>query len=286
MALRSLGSSLVAKASPGATYRKQAETSIERPDLPNRGKVGSIDRSQLEEPLERSVPGGSQKIVGVQPTVESVAGVPGDISPAVGLPSGVSATVPAGNQNQALFQGGVGAPPSGTPAGRVNPGAAPTVSSNAGGGARPALAYQPEVQSVSKTQVGKPTQVQKVTPTYDRDSFLSAVTSLGNKTYADTKDAVNKVISYTPTAGQYIAGGVGKAVGSLANATNNAQLRSVANQLQSFGGSRAVGNESLSIRKNVGNVVNTVSKAAAPIIRSAQNVVKQAQSVLRSLFRR
>lgn len=281
MALRSLGSSLVAKASPGATYRKQAETNIENPELPGRGKVGSIDRAQLEEPLERSVPGGSQKIVGVQPTVESVAGVPGDISPAVGLPSGVTPNIPGGNQGQALFQGGVG-----VPAGRVNPGAAPTVSSSAGGGARPALLSQPGVQSVSKTQIGQAPTVVKNEPSYDRDSFLSAITSVGNKAYADAKEQVNKVISYTPTAGQYIAGGAGKALGSLANATGNAQLRSLSNQLQSFGGSRAVGNESLSIRKNVGNVVNTVQKAAAPVIRSAQNVVKQAQSVLRSLFRR
>src|SRR3990167_8772150 len=110
MALRSLGSSLVAKGSPGGTYRKTEERRIETPDLPGRGKVGSIDRAQLEEPLERQVPGGSQKVVGVQPTVESVAGVPGDISSVVGLPSGVSANVPQGAQSQALFQGGVGVP--------------------------------------------------------------------------------------------------------------------------------------------------------------------------------
>lgn len=77
MALRSLGQSLIAKSLPGARYREATEQAIAATSLPDRGKVGGLDRAQVEEPLERAVSPGSRKIVGAgQPIAEGQVNVP------------------------------------------------------------------------------------------------------------------------------------------------------------------------------------------------------------------
>lgn len=273
-----LGSSLLAKSSPGSKLREQAVQNAEKPALPGKGDVGTIGRAQVEEPLNRPVPQGSDKIVAAQPTVEGTTVAPTDIVPAggVGLNENANTPLRSGAGNQALFQGGA-AQPQAQPAGRVNPGgttatqiATPTVS-------RAAAAYVPapveQVLGLNSSQGNQ--QVQGGTTSYQRDPFLSAVTTLGNKAYADTKNAVNKVISYTPTAGQYIAGAVGKAI------SNVPALRSLGNHLQSFGGSRAQGNIQGSIRQTVKNVSQNVGKTINNLRSQAGNGLN---NLLRSLF--
>ena len=119
--LRSLGSSLVAKSSPGGRLRDLIEQAMTIPQIPGKGAIGSISRAGIEEPLKREVPAGSEKIVGATPVVQSQAGLPADILPSeVGMPMpipeganpSVSALVPSGSRGQALFQGGVGGQPS------------------------------------------------------------------------------------------------------------------------------------------------------------------------------
>lgn len=88
MALRSLGSSLVAKAGIGGKYRDVAEANIQGQPT-DQGKVGSLSRNQIEEPLNRSVSPGSNKVVASKPIVEAAFGEqPSDFSnPATGLPA-------------------------------------------------------------------------------------------------------------------------------------------------------------------------------------------------------
>jgi hypothetical protein len=68
--LRTMGSSLMAKASPGGAFRKTEEARIDNPALPGKGEIGTISRGMMEEPIERQVPPGSTKVVSSSPAVE------------------------------------------------------------------------------------------------------------------------------------------------------------------------------------------------------------------------
>lgn len=71
MALRSLGSSLLAKTNPSSALRKSREERIEKPNVPGKGDVGSLERQFVEEPIERSVPEGSDKVLNISPGAEA-----------------------------------------------------------------------------------------------------------------------------------------------------------------------------------------------------------------------
>jgi hypothetical protein len=274
----SLGSSLIAKSKPGGKYRDIVEQNVENPALPGKGQIGTIARSQVEEPLERPVPQGSEKIVSVQPTVEGSTVAQNSILPAggVGLPDAANTPLRSGAGNQALFSGGgssrSAAAPSQAP-GRVNPGGA-TVSNRAAVTPTAARAYAPAYDFSQENQ-----QVRSQQPQYERTNFASALSTLGNKAYADAGKAVQKVISYTPTAGQYLQGAAGKVLSQVP------ALRSLGNQLQSQGGSRAVGNTSGSISKFVQSIVPNTVKQTAPVVRSVQQVAKTVTSAVNNLLR-
>lgn len=118
MALRSLGSSLVAKSSPGAKLREKEEFTVTKPVIPGKGVPGSLQRQFVEEPGVRAIPPGSERIITPTPGAEvesqatpftppvnpEAAGIlPGIIGqPGAGQPP---AGIPSGAQNQALFQG-------------------------------------------------------------------------------------------------------------------------------------------------------------------------------------
>jgi len=103
MALRSLGSSLLAKARPGGILRQQAETRATQYLPPTKAQPGNISRIGAEEPILRQPSPGSEKIVAAKPTiegttVESIPGIP-EVTPAV-----PEAILPEGAREQAMFQ--------------------------------------------------------------------------------------------------------------------------------------------------------------------------------------
>jgi len=110
MALRSIGSSLLAKASPGGAYRKAEEQNIQNPQTS--GDLGLIARSNIEEPITRQVSPGSAKIVAQQPIFEGLVNPSSDLGrgvvpPVNPQPIGLESSpvvAPQAN-NQALFQG-------------------------------------------------------------------------------------------------------------------------------------------------------------------------------------
>lgn len=107
MALRTLGATTLAKSNPGSKTRDVEEMRSGRPAIPGKGQAGTIARSLIEEPLNRAVPAGSNKVVSVQPTVEGNTVLPRSVVPP-------SAAVRPGADGQALFQGGVN-PSQGSP---------------------------------------------------------------------------------------------------------------------------------------------------------------------------
>jgi hypothetical protein len=184
--LRTLGSSLVAKASPGARLRETTEQQIQKPEFPNKGQVGTLSRASVEEPLTREVPPGSEKIVSIQPTIEGTQVAPVNVAPlptapvspvipGVSLPSSVTASVPSGAQNQALFKGGVSTPTGKAPMGGI----ASTVS-------KPAVAA-PAVTSkaATTTPVSVKAPIAPTTVSGFLGGILPSVMSLGGKIYAE-----------------------------------------------------------------------------------------------------
>lgn len=225
MALRFLGSSLVAKAASGSKTRDLAEANISQPEIPGKANVGSFIREAVEQPLERPVPQGSSKVVASQPLIEggAVTSLPGSDAGAIreGMGIGVpgsrvtpySPPVAPGGAGQALFQGGVSpaAPnPSqpqqapAAPTSRVNPGVAATSIS------RPSAPSQPSGQvlgassgssgSVLRSQQGstplrsnpQPSPSPSPKPVQAQPSFnpLQVIQSILNSLFGGTKSVV------------------------------------------------------------------------------------------------
>ncbi len=74
----------VAKAQPGSIGREAVQKRIEKPEIPQKGEVGNITRSLLEEPLERRVPVGSEKVVSAVPIPETASQIGGQAASALG----------------------------------------------------------------------------------------------------------------------------------------------------------------------------------------------------------
>lgn len=77
MAQLNPGSSLLAKSSPGSASRKKDEEKIQKTAIPEgAGSVGTASRELLEQPIERPVAPGSQKVVAVRPGVQGPSNLP------------------------------------------------------------------------------------------------------------------------------------------------------------------------------------------------------------------
>lgn len=74
----------VTKAQPGAVGREAVQRRIEKPEIPQKGEIGNITRQLTEEPLERKVPVGSEKIVATTPIPETASQLGGQAASALG----------------------------------------------------------------------------------------------------------------------------------------------------------------------------------------------------------
>lgn len=255
--LRSLGSSLVAKSSPGGRLREIGEQAITTPQIPGKGAIGTISRGGMEEPLKREVPPGSEKVVGMQPIVESQAGLPADVIPSEVMPPApipeganpsVSASVPSGSRGQALFQGGVGGQPS---AGGAAAGASKPVTKQVSQGV-PYVGYKAPVPEVQGAQTSSQNRNSEMVGT-----GVPFASTLGGKVYAgDTNNPVPR------TAAQAVVGGLGKVVSAVAP--------KVGNMMQSWGGQTIQAPRS--------------QQKPAPKPSVVQGVVNQLRSVVSNLF--
>lgn len=205
----SLGSSLLAKSNPGGKLRDLAEANAAQPNLPGKGAIGSVDRAQVEQPLDRQISPGSDKVVSVSPTLEG--GNPTDNL--FGLTPG----------NMPLRSGAAGQPllAPGTPL----PGGEASVANLAASSPRYAKAYEPPpppveqpqqaqpssapAQNGQPSQPNQPQQAQPATPAQQVKASAPLIRSvLGASTAGKTG---TKAIVKTPTknnlrsAGRFIA---------------------------------------------------------------------------------
>src|SRR3990167_6006864 len=110
--IRSLGSQLVAKNSPGAASREKIEGRVLKPEIPGKGIPGSLERGLVEEPFVKNLPAGTERILTPSPgaQVESQA-FPYD------MPEWMAAQIAAEEaaRQAALLEGQVGQPSGGQP---------------------------------------------------------------------------------------------------------------------------------------------------------------------------
>lgn len=265
MALRSLGSSLLAKNRPGSVFREQKEKQIARQATPGKGELGTVSRDLIQEPLERKVPPGSDKVVTVKPTVDEtrVEGEPisqqstpnllqGKVGRVVGFPT--QAPSQAGGQFTASIS------PNNTPSLSAPSIQTPRAASQAASGGRTATAVSrsgapgagvatrtPQVAG-AQTSAQAPAQPRRVgfLPTVANaiagrvaaDDPNNPVTNI-SRGYGDTgvEQQGSQVARFTPTTGQFISGGVGKFIDSVGRALGNPfPEKRLSESLEAFGG--------------------------------------------------
>lgn len=301
MALRSLGATLLAKTSPGTALRKGEEERKQGavPQANVSAQPSSVSRSTIDQPLEVSTPGGTEKQVAVKPQLQPNM-------------STAPATQPMGMGNQGIVpqMGGAAAAASAgrninaapAPAPGVNRIAAPSVSapilsptgikassgvSSAGGVARTAVRSQPMLDMIAPTGVGEknaPAQTSSYNP------VSVPFTGIGSRVSA--AEGGNNEVGRSLLQGA--AATVANAIqgGGVDTKATNPVSKALINFANTPSQAKNTG-----ILSNLNKASNTVQKAvqAAPtVLRSvatqasntAQSAAKQVTNFLRSLFKR
>lgn len=116
MGLSMLGSSILARTAPGSALRDVAEKRIAGVNVPGKAVPGSLSRSDLEDPLYRQVPVGSNKVIAVKPllagmgisspdTTPPLAPISPSIVEGIGLPEVQRPQVTSSNNNNQQSRG-------------------------------------------------------------------------------------------------------------------------------------------------------------------------------------
>lgn len=276
MALRQVGSSLVAKASPGATYRETSEQRITKPEIPGKGGVGTVQRGFLETPFELPVPGGSQKIIRVAPSIESAA-TPAAAAPAAEIPAlaaGVGLPESAGQPqlrsagaNQPMFQGGVSPAPSGA----VNPPAPKAAPATRGGKAPSVVASGGELASARSVKaagipeasvMGAATEFQAPRPQEVVGSFWPGVGSLGGRAAAGEETGTHEI---PKNFGQAVVGTLGNLAQSIGTAIRAPELN-IGERAQAFATNPKVTQTGTGSISKPGGTLNAISNVLRSLI--------------------
>lgn len=273
--IRSLGSSLLAKAGSGSLSRKKDEARIVKPDIPGKGAVGTAARDLTQETNITPVAPGSEKIIRSAPGIES-ASLPGMAANQVPLVAGMgtpggAAPVPAGNQPMLRSEGG------GAPASQAGQGGRQAQVASTAGAPTGAIATAKAAQKAEQARVlGAQANVQGERIPFGGGS-LPDIGIFGSRVSA-AGDGGGQPQSndWQPTTGQYISGAVGKAIDKIGNALGNPLPNlNVSENLQKFGGSKSV---AAAGKGSVGTAAQNIGNA----LRSVVNQVKNTFSNLRS----
>ena len=320
MALRQVGSSLVAKASPGAAYRQSSEQRITKPAIPGKAEVGSVGRKFLEEPFNQAVPGGSEKVVRSGPGIESQPGLQtpsptpqqqATLSGAIGMPSGAS-QLRSGANTQSLFQGGVSSPSAPAASAVTRGGKTASVSSSSGN-----LASAMKPMDIGLMSEGPSSSYQAPKTQDTVGSFYPGIGSLGNRASADEPGVSHEI---PKNFGQAVIGTLGRVAQNIGTAfrapemnlgekaqsiaTNpsitqsgvgsiskpEASIKAIGNVLRSLVGSTPKTSPSMqassSLRSQPVSPVNQLRSAASSVASNAKNAVSSLVSKISNLFKR
>jgi hypothetical protein len=265
-----MGSSLLAKSSPGGALRKVDETKIEAPALPGKGEIGSVSRGMLEEPIERQVPPGSTKVVSSAPSVEPNAVAPTGILPTQPITPGQAGAPGIGLPASTPMRGVNGASPDVgmmQPTIRSQAGAPGKAVSGGGVQGKTATAYLPQETSSVGYQ-GEAGQ-------QSNPNLINAISgNVSGKTYAT--EGQPRTSAQTRSGLANIAGILGAQTGTVRSIAN---AEPIGNAIRSAVSAVA--------KYNPAAMANQAGTAVANMVKSGGAVGQAAQKVsgwLRSLF--
>ncbi len=285
--IRKLGSSLLAKASPGSQTRKKEEKKITKPVIPGKGVPGTPKRELVREPFIQQPAPGSEKIVRVAPGTESISTPSAPIGQtplmagAMGRGAAPGGARP-GADGQALFQG-EGAPSPAPAAAAPAPagGRAPMASGMTGGAGRPIAPVQAARDTAMAAKAAASPQREGFLPT--AMSFLSGRASADQPgapvttqpgmgaTGVDVQPSTGQVTSFTPTAGQLLVGGLGKYIPG-----------QVGKKMQTWGGAAQPAAQGIG---SISNILRSLAQNFSQAPSRIRSSYESAFSKLRSLFR-
>jgi len=276
--IRSLGSSLLAKAGTGSLSRKKDERRITHPEIPGKAAVGTAARDLTQETQIQPVAPGSEKIIRSAPGIES-ASLPGmatnkvPLVAGMGTPGGAPAA-PAGGQPMLRSEGGGGAAAS-------QPGQAgrqATVASTAGAPTGAVATKRAAARAELARIAGAPTNVQAERVPFGQGN-LPNIGMFGGRVSADPGDkggdqqASN---TWQPTTGQYAAGGVGKAIHAIGQKFGNILPEmNISENLQKWGGSQSV---AAAGKGSAEKAVQNISNALRSVVSKAKNTFSKLRS--------
>lgn len=278
--IRSLGSSLLAKASAGSLSRKKEEARIVKPEIPGKGAVGTAGRDLTEQTQIQPVAPGSEKVIRSAPGIESaslpgVAGVaPKDVPLVAGM--GLSPAAAAASGGASVSQGGGAA----SQAGQAGRQAATGVSTGSTTGNISAARAAGATSAPTAGNVSSSYEAQRL-PFGSVGSTLPDIGIFGGRVSANEPNPSAQPSSNTwqPTTSQYVSGAIGKAINSIGNALGNIfPEANVSERLQNYGGSQSV---AAAGKGSVTKAAQNVSGALRSVVQSVQNAISNLRSKLK-----
>lgn len=286
--IRSLGSSLLAKAGTGSLTRKKEESRILRPEIPGKAAVGTAIRDLTQETNITPVAPGSEKVIRSAPGIES-ASTPGMATNQVPLVAGMGMPIGAtpggammGGNNQALFQGGVSTPAA-VPgqAGRQ----AMAVSAPGRGGVAAARVAQATQAAQTVTEPGRISPEGGAQTTYQVEplkrfvinaflkGILPAIRRTGGRTQAEDP---GESMEISPTAGQVLSNIASRTINTVGGALGNPlRERGISEGLMALAKNPAA---TLKGQGSIAKTVQNIGSGLRSVTQSAQNTWNKLRS--------
>lgn len=298
MALRSLGSNLLAKASPGSSLRETEEQRKQGavPEQNAGAQPTSVVRETLDQPIEKSVPGGTEKVIAskpaIQPNVSSAPDTGQGLMPQMGGAAQAAATGRNINSQGGNAPGAAVTAPKSSPTSFK---AASSVSSTTPVQAKVA-SYGSNVGMFGPGAIGVGSKNEPSLGT--QLPAFSGLGSVGNRASAADGSGGGNTRNIFQGAAATLANAIDKgvvsAVKNKGTTSNYTPTSNVSKALMSYANSPSAAKAGVSSAlRSVDNYLhNDYGRGGASIQSTAQNVSKAVQSavnkvssVLRSLFK-
>jgi len=263
--IRSLGSSLLAKAATGSLSRKKDETRITKPEIPGKAATGTSTRDLTQETNIVPAAPGSEKVIRSAPGIES-ASLPGVASRNVPLVAGMGMTTNPGASAPGVSDNGMFAGGSSAPASVSGQAARQATAVSGGGQVLGAVAQSRAAraaEAAKATQASEAAQVQAPqSPNYSVGSFFPGIGSFGGRVSAEGEGNVEIPKNFLQAVVATLSkpGTKGEAWG-----TNPAVTQSGVGSLSKPGAT-------------VKAVTNSISSALRSVTQKAQNAISKLRS--------
>ena len=287
MSLRSLGATLLAKSNPGTALRNKEEQNIGGavPAGNTSAQPNSAVRKTVDQPLEVSVPGGTEKNVAVKPTIQpnvsttqpSTAAQGQGLLPQMG--GGAAAAIAGRNINAPaapVSGGGNVVSPNNVNSPSLSPTAqkASTSASSAGRVAKASVGNNAFLSNMGVGEKNAPAQTNTYNPVSTNFQLGTRASAAEGSNNEVGRSALQGVAA---TIANVIDKGVVNAVKNIGNVNNYQPTSKASQSLMNFASNPKASQSS--------GIISNIRSAASNAGQKVSNTVQKASSWLRSLFK-